>query len=227
MSVYRVLKISVLLLTITFSVYGCGIVPALLPDPYFFRINRLSTSPILACYNLSHIDSVDVIADNSLKILKGGKVAFALPEVADHISDFTITPRNGSEFSLVCRTTPRELKEHRGLEFLFLKGSVQVIENGKKIDEIKNVYCSKDIAERIILINDASEYSLQVGCTVVYRGKTHIPGSEYVVLQSHNDTELKVQAISIIQNRNTLPSLTQQRISRENAEKPAYSDENK
>ena len=224
MSMYRLLKTSSLLITVAFCLHGCGIVPALLPDPYFFRLNRLSTSPILACYNLSQIDSVDIIADNSVKIFKGGKVAFALPEVADHIADFTITPSNGSEFSLVCRTTPRELKEHRGLEFLFLKGSIDVVENGKKIDEIKNVFCSKGITERIILVNDASELSLQVGCTVVYRGKTHIPGSEYVVLQSHNDTELKVQAISLIQNRNTLPSLTQQRISREKAEKPAYSD---
>jgi len=204
---------------------GCGIIPALLPDPYFFRLNRISTSPILAAYNLSHIDSVEQTADNSVKIYKGGKIVLALGEAADHVTDISITPRNGTEFTMGFRTTVREYKEKKGLEFVFANNTLLIKENGKTIDEKKNVTLSKNIQERFIIVNDASEYSVQVGCDTVFRGKTILPGTEYIFLTTQNNTEINANAISVRQIRMTTPSLTQQRLSRELAESPATKDD--
>lgn len=199
---------------------SCGIIAEILPNPYFFRLNRLSSSPILAVYNLSPIDSVEQTADNSVTISKGGKLALALAESADHVTDINITPRNGTEFTIGCRAIIHEYKQKKGLEFVFANNTLFIKENGKIIDEKKNIALTKNVQERFIIVNDASEFSLQVGCDTLYKGKTTLSGTEYIFLSTQNNTEIDANAISVRQIRMTTSSLTQQRLSKELAESP-------
>lgn len=200
---------------------GCSIIPEILPNPYFFRLNRISTSPILAAYNLSHIDSVEQIADNSVRIFKGGKLALALGDAADHVTDISITPRNGTEFTIGCRTITREYDRKKGLEFVFNGKSLLIKENGNIIEEKSNIILSQNTQERFIIVNDASEFSLQVGCDIIYRGKTIVTGTEYIFLSTQDNTEIEAKAISVRQIRLTEPSRTHKRIAKEIAESPA------
>ncbi len=187
---------------------GCSLIPSILPNPYIYQLNKYTPKQYIGCINISHIDSVEQTADNSMRIFKGGALAFGLNEAADHITDITITPTAGKNFTIGFRSTPHDYLHNKGLEFTFDDKAILIKEHGKIIDKKQFSGLQEKKQERFIIINDAAEYSLQIGCDIVYRGKTKLQGTEYCFLHPSGETELHAQAITMTNIRMTKPSLT-------------------
>lgn len=191
---------------------GCGVIPSVLPNPYTYQLNKYTPKQYLGCINISHIDSVEQTADNSMRIFKGGALAFALNEAADHITDIVITPTSGKNFTIGFRSTPHDYLHNKGLEFTVDEKEILIKEHGKIIDKKQFAGLQEKKQARFIIMNDAAEYSLQIDCDIVYRGKTKLPGTEYCFLTAVGETELHAQAITMTNIRLTKPSLTLEKL---------------
>lgn len=200
---------------------GCGIIPSILPNPYIYRLNKFTPKQYLGCINISPIDSVEQTADNSMKIYKGGALAFTLDQAADHITDMSITTTHGTHFTIGFRSTHHAYPHDKGLEFTFIGKEILIKERGVIIDRKQFSGLQENKQERFIIINDAAEYSLQIGCDIVYRGRTTIVGTEYCFLYPSGTTEIHAQAISMTNIRITKPSLTHEKLAKKIADSPA------
>ncbi len=60
--------------------------------------------------------------------------------------------------------------------FTFDDKAILIKEHGKIIDKKEFSGFQEKKQERFIIINDAAEYSLQIGFDIVYRGKTKLQG---------------------------------------------------
>lgn len=201
--------------------FGCSIIPSILPNPYVYRLNKYTPKQFIGCINISHIDSVEQTADNSMKIYKGGALAFTLDQAADHITDMSITTTHGTHFTIGFRSTHHAYPHDKGLEFTFIGKEILIKERGVIIDRKQFSGLQENKQERFIIINDAAEYSLQTGCDIVYRGRTTIVGTEYCFLYPSGTTEIHAQAISMTNIRITKPSLTHEKLAKKIADSPA------
>ncbi len=181
---------------IALSLSGCSIMNALLPQPDVFYINRWNFSGRFAvAHNMSALDSVQQIADNSLLLHSGATVAIASEKLTDFEGDFSITLSRGSGLRLATRTVEHFYATEKGIAFVYAANGSYIEENGKEIARIDSVRAVLGQQARILILNEGKKYSVQVGCDIIYRGETSLPSTEYVIAEPLPGTKAEIAAI--------------------------------
>lgn len=163
--------------------------------PDFFRMNKTDQYPLFA-FKMNSIDSVEKIAENSIRIYDGGRAAIGSNALTQLQSDMTVKVEKGSGLRIVIRSAVNNFENHQYLAFDFSdKGSV-ISENGKVLVSTDSINATPQENYRVVIENDGAFVSIRVDCDEVFHGKTKIPASEYIILETLPGSQVRVSGIN-------------------------------
>ncbi len=165
-------------------------------SPDLFTLNQRNNKYVNGLI-MSDLDNVDVMNDNSLMLYDGGFIAMRRPELTGLTADFTVNIKKGDGVMFAIRSVSDHFSDHPGIYFDYSTGGSSVIEKGKDRIYLKNVYAKIDEPTRIIISNDCSYYNIIVDCDTVYKGRTWLPNTEYVIVKALPKSDVLLSGISI------------------------------
>lgn len=193
----RILFIASIILA--FVVQSCGVLQSILPEPYNFYFNRDNRQGVYCVgENLSELDSVEQIGDNALLMYSGAKVAMASYLVTNFTGDFTVNIQEGKGLRINFRTTSENFNSIPGLAFVYSTSGSWIEENSTIVARLDTVKAITEFPERIQITNLGKQYSIQVGCTVVYRGTTELPATEYMLPSTLSGSTVVISGIDFV-----------------------------
>jgi len=179
------LPVLVLLVSIGLFNTGCGI----LPKPDQFQLYKTSSAPIDG-FILSDITMAKATKDNELLLLPNGMVSLKRPNIT-HSSFSAITSfSSGDGLRFYFRTDRRKYESEPGLVFEFTKNGSIVYDNGVKVAETDTIKAVPGKKDKIIILSDADYFQITVECDTVYKGRTKLVSSEFVLIESINSNAL-------------------------------------
>ncbi|MBI3258056.1 MAG: hypothetical protein HYZ54_01020 [Ignavibacteriae bacterium] len=187
------------LLILAFLFQSCGLLQQVLPKPDEFSLNQSTRQTVvIAAMNMSHIDSVEEKGDNSLLIHGSTTVAMATDFYTNFTGDFTVNIQKGTGVKFSYRTTSNNFKSTTGISFNYTVSGSWIEENGQVIAKFDTVNAVVGETERIQIINLGKQYSVQVGCNVIYRGTTSLPATEYILAGTFPESHVLLTGMDFI-----------------------------
>ncbi len=190
--------ISALILTLSLS--SCELLKNFLPEPDQYRFNRGRSTPgtVFGGLNISEIDSVEQTGNNAILLHSGGAIGLRVNPVTDFIGDFTVNIKEGRGVKFTFRTTTHDITSISGITFNYTGSGSWIEENGQTIARLDTVRAIIGQQERIQISNEGKLYTVQVGCTVIYRGKTNLPATEYIIPSTFSGSTVLLTGMDLI-----------------------------
>ena len=164
-------------------------------SPDKFILNQNERYPISGLI-MSGLDRVDVIGENVLILNEEGRTALRSVGLTQFRADFTVELLKGDGIRLSIRSASHHYRYHPSLALDYTSNGCSITENGrlvKKIDSIRAIYRTPT---RIIMENDGKYCQISVDCNIIYKGPTPLLATEYIILESINDTKARITGIS-------------------------------
>jgi hypothetical protein len=145
---------------------------------------------------MTSIDDVDVVNDNSIFIRNSGIVALTLAEKTQLIFDVTVDLQSGDGLRFAFRTVSDNYATHPGIFFDFTTSGSRVRENQTTLAAVDSVRAKIGQLSRIRIFNDGKIFTILADCDTVYYGRTELPATEYLIIESLRGSEALIKGIS-------------------------------
>lgn len=166
------------------------------PDTFLLnRSGKFPNSRMIYGFNMSELDSLDVTGDNSLYLHSGAMTALALNKMTQLHTDITCELTQGTSLRFAFRTTGVDYPERKGVTFDYSTTNSIISCNGKIIRTVDSIKAELNKPSRIQIFNDGNMVNVIVNCDTVYYGKVFIPATEYLIIESLNNSTAKLSGI--------------------------------
>jgi hypothetical protein len=166
-------------------------------DPYWFVLNnRESNAWLLHGYKMCDMDSVEVYADDAFYMRKNTMVSLHKVDMTQFEADFTITLTQGRGVNFYLRSVRHNFENHNQIKFEYNTDGCGIYENGDLVRQVDTVVAETNEAKRVIFKNFTHSYLILVDCDTVYYGRTNLPQSEYIIIESKKSTEIDIRGIT-------------------------------
>lgn len=169
---------------------GCNL---FIPDEYTLNIDR---EFIIDGYIMSELDSVVQQQKNAIVIKPGGRTAMRSLELTQYAIEFTTEIRRGEGLNFYFRTTKHDFPEKEGIRFRYALDGCSVIENGETLASVDSITASLGQAKKLQIKNDGVYYQIIADCDTIYSGRSPKPGTEWIVIETFNDSEAYLYGIN-------------------------------
>lgn len=179
-----------LILLILFTMISC--------KPDMFILNERLRGNMIGCKILSDIDLVKKTADNSVRIFPGGRLAMKVIELTEHESDFTIKILKGNGIKFAFRTVENNFDAHSSLILHLTSSETKLLdESGNLLETSDHRLIDLDQKYRLRCINKAKNLKIYLDCDEILNISTNYPATEYVIIESIDDSEIEISGIDI------------------------------
>ena len=172
---------------------GCYSISKLV-QPDKFMLNKSDPKPI-AGYILSPLGTVEQVAENAIYVHQGGIVSLRNGGLTQLFADFTIEIRSGKGVKFAIRTNSIDYPNHPSITLEYTTDGCFIKENNAMIFERKEIKANQFEPARIKIINDGEFIIMAVDCEVLKVFKTKLKSTEYVVIESMENSDLLVSGI--------------------------------
>jgi len=181
-------KISIILIFSISFMMSCS------PDR--FTLNELEGITIygLIMSGLETADKPDEFS-NALHLLPNARIALAASYLTQSESRFTVEMTKGSGLKFSIRTISDNFDTHPRIQFLYDSFGSTIYENERKIIAVDSIKATAMDKKLIILSNYGDYYTITVDCDTVITGRTKLPATEYVIIETLDDTEVFISGI--------------------------------
>lgn len=192
------ISMSVLILTLLLP--SCEALKNFIPEPDQYRFNRGRSTPgtVFSGLTISEIDSVEQTGNNAILLYSGGVIGLRVNPVTNFTGDFTVNIKEGRGVKFTFRTTTHDIKTIPGITFNYTDSGSWVEENGQTIARFDTVQAIIGQEERVQISNEGKQYTIQVGCNVIYRGKTNLPATEYIIPSTFSGSTALLTGMDLI-----------------------------
>lgn len=180
-------KISILILLL-FLLYSC--------TPYNFALKRFSEIPIFGLI-MSDLGSVEIPSKYSGSIIlkENARVALAISNQTQFISYFNVNIEKGAGLIFSFRTISNSFESHPSIQFKYDTYGSYIYNNKKLINSIDSIKAQIGKQKLISISNNGEYYQVTVDCDTVYKGRTKLPATEYVIIESLEGTKAYISGI--------------------------------
>ncbi len=173
-----------------FGLTGCNL---FIPDEYMLNVDR---EFIVDGYIMSELDSVVQEQKNAIVIKPGGRTAMRSVELTQYTLEFTTEIRRGSGLNFYFRTTKHDFPAKKGIRFRYALDGCSALEDGVTIASVDSITASIGQAKKIQIKNDGVYYQIIADCDTVYSGRSEKPGTEWIIIETLDDTEAYLYGIN-------------------------------
>ncbi len=178
--------IIIILLSFMLTLFSCA------PDLYVLnRMDDMRLNGII----LSRLGSVEKVAGNALMLHPSAVTAMRNQGLTQMMADYSVTILNGTgikiAFRTVCDTYPRE----PSIVLAYTTEGYTVYENGTIVAKSDTVRAIPNRPARIRIRNQGKMVKVTIGCDLVYYGRTQLPATEFIILETMDDTDAYIYGI--------------------------------
>jgi hypothetical protein len=132
---------------------------------------------------------------NALHLKSNARIALAPYHLTQFQARFTVDviEIKGIKFSI--RTIADNFESHPRIQFIYDSFGSYIYENDNKIVSVDSIKASAMEKKLITLSNNGDYYTVTVDCDTVYSGKTKLPATEYVIIETLDGTEVFISGI--------------------------------
>lgn len=191
------MKKYILFLLAVFLLGSCKIMfnKIFLVPEFEFYLNEKDENNAIYCKKLSHFDLVKRTGYNALEILPGGSVAMCVGSLTQLHADFTVEIFEGDGLNFAFRTGRYQFENHPKIIFEYTTSGCIIKENETILAKVDSIKARLNEKFRVQIDNNGSLYNIVVDCDTVYKGRTDIPASEFVVVQSLYSSSAQLSGI--------------------------------
>ena len=163
-------------------------------NPYQYYLN-IQQQKSISALNMSKLDSVELMADNAILIYPGSRTAMRMFELTQLEADYTVELKQGKGVRFAIRAVSNEYDNHPKITFDYTTEGCVIKENGVLRNSVDSVKALPNVPTRVIIHNDGKLIKIKVDCTEVYYAKTEIPATEYIVIESIENSVVYISGI--------------------------------
>ena len=180
-------KISFIILLL-FLLYSC--------TPYNFVLKRFDEIPVFGLI-MSDLESVEIPSKYSSSIIlkENARVALAVSDRTQFISHFNVNMEKGGGLIFSIRTISDNFDTHPSIKFKYDMFGSYIYDNKKLINSVDSIKAQIGKQKLISISNNGQYYQITVDCDTVYKGRTKLPATEYVIIESLEGTEAYISGI--------------------------------
>jgi hypothetical protein len=163
-------------------------------SPDRFTLDKISGQDRIDGFEMRTIHDADVKYDNAFILNENGAVALRAINETDGTWDFGLNFLFGGNINIAFRDVSFEFEHPRALCLNISDRKIQISDAGKIVfSELRKYNFSNSI--RVQFVNDGYNYSLILDCDTIYKGKTKIPSTEFMIFESLNNTKAFISGI--------------------------------
>lgn len=162
--------------------------------PDRFTLDKISGQNRIEGFEMKTIHDADVKFDNAFVLNENGAVSLRAVNETDGIWDFGLNFLFGQELNIAMRDVPFEYKSPRALCINLSDDVLKITDSGKEVFSENSKYNFSN-SVRVQFINDGFNFALILDCDTIYKGKTKIPTTEYIIFESLNNTKAFISGI--------------------------------
>jgi hypothetical protein len=179
----------VIILILLFSVLiSCS------PDRFTLNVNEEIAIYGLIMSGLESAEKPDEYS-NALHLRSNARIALAAPYLTQFESRFTVEIKKGGGLKFSIRTISDNFDAHPRIQFLYDSFGSTIYENDRKIIAVDSIKATAMEKKLIRLSNYGDYYTITVDCDTVITGRTKLPATEYVIIETLDDTEIFISGI--------------------------------
>jgi len=181
---------TIILSTIIIIIASCH------PDQ--FRLNPSNPDlNLISGLIIGKLDSVELIADNAIKLYEGGGVDLRAYQsgTTQLQADITAEILYGEEIMLAFRTVSDKFETRRAIKFYFSKDGCKLKQNDSLITSVDSIKAQIGEPSRIKLENYGDLINVTVDCDTLFYGRTNLPATEYVIARCPRGSRAKLSGI--------------------------------
>jgi len=178
-------------------VLGFAVLISCSPDR--FTLDKISGQNRISGFELRTIHDADVKYDNAFILNEKGIVSLRAENETDGSWDFGLNFLFGQNMNIVFRDVPFGYKTPRGLCVNLSGKTIKISESGKEVFSQTNELNYSGIV-RIQFLNDGFNYTLIMDCDTIYKGRSAIPSTEYIIFESLQNTKAFISGIDFKNN---------------------------
>jgi hypothetical protein len=163
--------------------------------PDRFTLDKISGQNRIEGFEIRSIHDAEVKFDNAFIMNENGAVSLRAVNATDGTWDFGMNYLYGQDLNIVFRDVPFEYKSPRALCLNLSGNHLKILETGKEIYSSQTKY-DFSTTTRVKFENDGYNYTLIFDCDTIYKGKSKIPTTEYVIFESLNNTKVFFSGIN-------------------------------
>jgi hypothetical protein len=163
-------------------------------SPDRFTLDKISGQNRIDGFEMRTIHDAEVKYDNAFILNEQGCVSLRAVNWTDGTWDFGLNFLFGGDINIVFRDVPFEYKSPRGIAVNISKGVLKITDAGKEV-HLQKLQNDLSSTARFKFSNDGFNYSLIIDCDTIYKGKSTIPSTEYVIFESLNSTKAFISGI--------------------------------
>jgi hypothetical protein len=164
--------------------------------PDLFTLNRGIYNSRIYGLKMTSLDDVEVVNDNSIIIRNNGIAALAIAEKTQFEADLTVKLLSGHGLRFAFRTVSDNYSVHPAIFFDYTTDGSNVRENDHALAAVDSVKAKINQPSRIKIINDGKVFTILADCDTVYLGRTEIPATEYIIIESLRSSEALLSGIN-------------------------------
>ncbi len=172
----------------------CAII-AISCTPDQFHLNEDNEFPIDGLI-MSDLNSVAKLKANEINISESGVAALRSVGLTQLHADLTTQLISGEGLSLYFRTVSNEYDNHPSIKFDYTTSGCKVFENNKLLAVVDSVKAKVGQYSRVHIRNDGVVYVITVDCDTVIKSRTYIPTTEYLILSSMKNSNVRISGIN-------------------------------
>ena len=172
------------------------LITACSPDTFLLNKNSsFADSRVIFGFKMNELDSVEVTGENSLALHKGAIVGLALDNITQLHCDITCELTQGTFIRFATRTIGAEYEKQKGITFDYSTANSVISYNGEVIRTVDSIKAELNKPSRIHILNDGNLLNVIVNCDTVFYGKVFIPATEYLIVETPNNSTAKLSGI--------------------------------
>lgn len=162
--------------------------------PDRFTLDKISGQNRIEGFEIKTIHDADVKFDNAFVLNENGAVSLRAVNETDGIWDFGLNFLFGQQLNIAMRDVPFEYKSPWALCINLSDDVLKITDSGKEVFSENSKYSFSN-SVRVQFINDGFNFALILDCDTIYKGKTKIPTTEYIIFESLNNTKAFISGI--------------------------------
>ncbi len=162
--------------------------------PDRFTLDKISGQNRIEGFEMRSIHDAEVNYDNAFTLNENGCVSLRAVNSTDGVWDFGFNFLFGENLNICLRDVPFEYQSPRALCINITNKVIRITDKGKEVFTVNCIYDFSN-AIRIKLVNDGFNYAVVLDCDTIYKGRTNIPSTEYIIFESLKNTKAFVSGI--------------------------------
>ncbi len=173
------------------------------PRQFYLNLANPNADPISGL-TLGPLQSAKIIGENAAEIYEGGAIAARLDAggLTQLGAEFNLTLLRGEGAKIYIRNAADGYQRRKSIVFDYSTEGSIVYEGDKPIAEADSVKARLNEEARVKIENYGKIVKITVDCDTVFYGKTEIPATEYLIIESLKKSRLRATAIKFYDLRN-------------------------